>query len=101
MPRYNETPNIRDVDGQRIKSTWIYVAPPKTSSDIYIRIVAPDRLDRLANEFYTSQFDWPIIAAANGIGKGTLWVKSNTVLRIPNTDNINITDYIKSINKSR
>lgn len=101
MPRYNETPNIQNETGQRIKSTWIYVAPPNSSDDVYIRITSPERLDNLANKFYRNQSDWSIIAAANGLGKGTFWVPSNTILRIPAINNINVTDYMKTINKSR
>lgn len=101
MPRYSETPIIKNSIGQRQRATWIYIAPPAANTDIYIRTTSPERLDRLANKFYKNQFNWPVIAAANGIGKGTLWVKSNTVLRIPYSQQIDISNYITSINKSR
>lgn len=99
MPRHSNTPIIRDTDRQRRLATWIYVAPPANSTDTYIRVTSPERLDRLADQFYGNQFDWPIIATANGIGKGTVWVKPNTVLRIPNTNNNN--DLVTNINESR
>ena len=42
-----------------------------------------ERLDTLAYTIYGDSSYWWVIAAANGLGKGTLIVPANTKLRIP------------------
>jgi nucleoid-associated protein YgaU len=58
-----------------------------------------ERLDKLALTFYEDATLWWIIAAANGLGKGTLLIPGGVKLRIP--DRINIQDYVNTINASR
>ena len=70
-----------------------------SSNDIYIQTTSPERLDRLANNFYQDATMWWVIAAANGIGKGTLMVSANTRLRIP--DKMIVQQVIDDINRSR
>jgi hypothetical protein len=53
----------------------------------------------LANKFYGNVSNWDIIATANGIGKGTLWVQPDTILRIPIVTRLD--DQITNINKTR
>lgn len=84
MSRYNTTPVIQPLNEKRRKSTTIFPSLPlNTDSDIYIRTTSIERLDKLAYKFYDDQTMWWIIAAANGLGKGTLIVPNNTRLRIP------------------
>ena len=64
---------------------------------IYIRTTSMDRLDKLALYFYEDSTMWPIIATANGLGKGTIIVPPNTKLRIP--ANTNSTNTIVNANK--
>ena len=68
-------------------------------NDTYITTTTPDRLDKLANDFYGDSQFWWIIASANGLGKGTLIVPANTTIRIP--ENSGIDDFIQQINTQR
>jgi nucleoid-associated protein YgaU len=69
------------------------------TSDLYIQVTSADRLDILASKLYGDQSLWYIIAAANGLGKGSLVVPPNTVLRIPSTEQT--ISFINSINTRR
>ena len=69
--------------GKRKVDTVIVTAPDKQQTDFYIKITSLERLDILAYKFYDDVTAWPILAAANGIGKGTLFVQPGTILRIP------------------
>lgn len=99
MNRYASTQVIRDsVNRRRFEST-IYSPVPVSSTDTYIRISGTERLDKLAYQFYGDQTFWPVIAISNNIGKGTLIVKSGTVLRMPDTDTVK--QFINTINNTR
>lgn len=100
MSRYETTSQIKTETGVRRAATTI-IQIPESSGDRYIQILAPDRLDKLAVEFYNDVTLWWVIAAANGVGKGTYLVPTDTILRIPDIKNININDYIYKINKFR
>jgi nucleoid-associated protein YgaU len=58
-----------------------------------------ERLDKLALDFYNDGSLWWVIAAANGLGKGTLVVQPNTRLRIPSETGVQ--DRIQQANKQR
>ena len=98
MSRYNNSTTIKDKFGKNIISTNI-IRIEGSGDDIYIRITSPHRIDLLAYEFYGDVENWYIIAAANGLGKGSLWIPSDTVVRIPIGNNIN--SYITKINNER
>ena len=83
MNRYRDTTTILDNKGRRKKASIIYPIPPLTAADTYIRTSTVERIDLLANKFYGDLTLWWVIAAANGLGKGTLIVPANTNLRIP------------------
>ena len=57
-------------------------------NDTYIETTSIDRLDIIANEFYNNAAFWWVIAAANGLGKGSLVIPPGTVLRIPNVTEV-------------
>jgi hypothetical protein len=100
MSRYITAAVQRDVNTDKRKlSTIIVPTPPVRSSDIYIQTMGVERLDKLALTFYEDATLWWIIAAANGLGKGTLLIPGGVKLRIP--DRINIQDYVNTINASR
>ena len=100
MPsRYATTKNIKDDDGVRRASTTIIPVIPRSDADVFIRTTTVERLDLLANQFYSDATMWWAIAGANGLGKGTLYVAENTRLRIP--DITTVTDIITSKNASR
>jgi hypothetical protein len=98
MNRYQTTTQIKTESGIRRASTTI-IQIPESDSDRYIKTITAERLDKLAVDFYNDVTMWWVIAAANGIGKGTFLVPPDTVLRIPSISNIN--EVIQQINKSR
>jgi len=83
MSRYSITSTIKDSNGKQKKATTIIPTIPTSNNDTYIETTTSERLDKLAYTFYEDITLWWIIAAANGLGKGTLIVPSNTILRIP------------------
>ena len=83
MSRYTTSNIIKDEDGKQRRATTIFPTIPATTSDTFIITTSSDRLDKLANIFYEDVSLWWVIAAANGLGKGTLFVPPNTKLRIP------------------
>jgi hypothetical protein len=99
MSRYNTTAEIRDNKDKRRRATTIIPVMPITTNDIYIVTTGIERLDKLAQTFYDDVSLWWIIAAANGLGKGTLIIPENTNLRIPSKSNAQ--DVIIQLNKSR
>jgi hypothetical protein len=99
MSRYNSTETIKDKTGSRYYATTIFPVVNTRPDDIYIVTTTIERLDKLAYTFYDDVSLWWIIAAANGIGKGTFIVPSETRLRIPSKNNIQ--DIVIATNKSR
>ena len=87
MSRYSTTQTIRDNNEKRRFASTIIPSLPLSPADIYIRTTSVERLDNLAYRFYQDPTLWWIIAAANGLGKGSLMVPSNTALRIPDKTN--------------
>ncbi len=100
MSRYETTSQIKTESGVRRASTTI-TQIPESDTDRYIQITSIERLDKLAFDFYGDMTMWWVIAAANGIGKGTFLVPTNTTLRIPDITNNIINEYIYQINRSR
>jgi hypothetical protein len=82
--RYNNAPIQTDSARKRKIGTYIISLPDNDAADLYIQVTSVDRLDILASKLYGDQRLWYIIAAANGLGKGSLIVQPDTVLRIPN-----------------
>lgn len=99
MSRYLTNRVQRDETGVRKLSTTIIPTAPLTGTDFYIQTTTVERLDKLARIFYEDSSLWWIIAAANGLGKGTYIVPENTKLRIP--DKSNIQQVINDTNNSR
>jgi phage tail protein X len=100
MNRYLTTPVTKnELTGRRRLETTLFPVLPVAANDIRIRTTSIERLDKLAYKFYGDATAWPIIAAANGIGKGTLVVKPDTSLRIPVISDIQ--SYITNINNTR
>lgn len=97
--RYQTTLQIKDEKGVRHGATTIIPPVPATGEDLYIRTVSIERLDKLALDFYDDSSLWWVIAAANGLGKGTIMVPSNTRIRIP--DKTGIQDLILRVNNQR
>lgn len=72
-----------DNDNRRVFESTLYPIIFIDSRDIFITSKAGDRLDLLADTFYSDVTLWWIIAHANGIGKGTLNIEPGLQLRIP------------------
>ena len=83
MGRYSTTSKLKDSNGKRKLSTTIVPIMDESSEDVFIEITSPERLDTLAHLFYQDSTLWWVIAASNGLGKGTLIVPQNTTIRIP------------------
>lgn len=100
MNRYLTSKTITDKNSRKRKlSTVIFPQMPGNADDVYIQITTTERLDILASQFYDDVNAWPVIAVANGLGKGSLLVKPGTVLRIPTKQNF--TDIIERLNITR
>ena len=97
MNRYQDLSIIKDQNGRRkFKTTFIpYI--DKSDNDIYVITDPSDRLDLLANQFYSDSTGWPIIATANNLGQGTLNVEAGIQIRIP--DPTKYRDYIIQISR--
>jgi len=87
MSRYSTTSTIRDNNEKRRFASTIIPSLPVSFGDIYIKTTTIERLDNLAYRFYQDPTLWWIIAAANGLGRGSLMVPTNRSLRIPNKTN--------------
>jgi len=81
--RYKKSATKRTSTGTRYKESIIIPNIPITQDDRYVEVSITDRLDLLAHKYYGNRNFWWIIAAANGIGKGTLYIQAGTILRLP------------------
>lgn len=87
MNRYIAAQIIQNpITRKRNLSSTIFSQVPTSPGDIYIRTTSAERLDKLALAFYKDETTWPVIAVANAIGKGSLMVLPNTLLRIPDPE---------------
>jgi hypothetical protein len=98
MNRYSTTKIIKTDSGKRRLETTI-LPPVNNGSFILIRTTSTERLDKLAQRFYGDPTAWPIIAEANGIGKGTIVIPPNTRLQIPTINDID--NFLNNINSRR
>jgi phage tail protein X len=99
MSRYNNSTSIKDTNGIRKQSTVIIPTPTQSTEDAIIQTTSIERLDLLAYKFYGDASLWYVIASANGLGKGSLIIPTNSRLRIP--DVTYIQEQIQTINLSR
>ena len=95
MNRYQDLLIIKDQNGRRKFKTTFIPYFDKSDNDIYVITDPSDRLDLLANQFYSDSTGWPIIATANNLGQGTLNVEAGIQIRIP--DPTKYRDYIIQI----
>jgi hypothetical protein len=99
MNRYSNTKIIKKRNKKRRLATTIYPDIPVTTNDVYIRTTTPERLDNLAYTFYKNVEYWWIIAQANNLGKGSLIVPQDTLIRIP--DETIVKDLLVATNNNR
>lgn len=99
MNRYAESVIIKNANGKQRRSTIILPNIQLSPNDTYIQTTTIERLDLLAFDLYNDVTLWWVIAAANGLGKGSLIVPQNTLLRIPDVSNLEA--QIQKVNTSR
>ena len=105
MNRYQNIQESRVTDdiirpiGKRYYDTTKYPEIPFRSNDIYVITGFGDRLDLLANQYYSDTTLYWIIAIANPdvINFGSIYIEEGTQLRIPLNINQIINSY-KSLN---
>ena len=81
--RYENNATQKLDDGRVVYRYRIYPNIPLSDNDIYIVTQQGDRLDSLANQFYSDTSLWWIIATANNVHDGSLSVPDGTTLRVP------------------
>ena len=87
--RYDYTFVIRNENNKRVYKTTILPFIQPNINDIYIDVDYGDKLDAIAFTYYNQASLWWIIALANNIGKGSIYIQNKMQLRIPsNIDEI-------------
>lgn len=81
--RYANVETKKIQDGRKVLATKILFEIPKANSDIYIITQETDRLDTLANQFYSDPSLWWIISLANNLNRADIGVEPGIRLRIP------------------
>lgn len=94
MQRYKQVKVKKDEDGNRYRVSTTYPSDiPRSEDDLYIYVRGGERLDNLAAKYYKDTTLWWIIALANNIGKGSLFIPAATRIRIPH----NTSEYIRKM----
>lgn len=79
---YSEKLNTKETKKRYLESV-IYPKIPNSDEDFYIVTQSTDRLDLLSNQYYGDPQYWWVIAIANNINDGTLYIDSGRQIRIP------------------
>lgn len=85
---------LRIYNNKRIPETIFYPKIDKDDNDIYIITKENDRFDLLAYKYYNDSTFWWIIAKANNIFNGSLFIEPGIQLRIPTNIDLIIKNYI-------
>ncbi len=83
MQRYKDTQIGIDKDNNRVYKPTFYPKIEILDSDIFIISKDKDRLDLLANKYYSDPSLWWVIAKANDITLGKFSLNAGLELRIP------------------
>lgn len=81
--RYKEIEPKKNENNDRVYKTMLLPNIQREINDIYIIGKANDRLDLLASKYYGDSSLWWVIAEANKLGKGSLFVPIGGQIRIP------------------
>jgi len=85
-----------------VYKTNIFPKIDRHETDIYIHVRDGDRLDNLAYHYYRDVTLWWVIAQANHIGKGTMYIKAAQQIRIPHFERVfDVLNELYEIQKSR
>lgn len=77
----NKYQNIKRINGKLKTVKFPKITP--SEKDIVILSKDSDRLDLLAQSYYSDQTLYWIIAIANNLGKGSVEIQPGTIIRIP------------------
>lgn len=90
MDRYINSKVLLTGEKKRYYETILYPKIEKSDTDIYMITNHGDRLDVIAYEKYGDVSLWYVIALANGLVNGSVFVPAGTQLRVPmNLDQFN------------
>ena len=82
--RYSKSrPKIDPKTKNRVGEIPHYHNIPPAAGDFYLLTTEGSRLDLISNQFYQTPKYWWVLALANNMGKGTLFVTPGYQLRIP------------------
>jgi len=92
MKRYEENKakltNKFNDKRKKVFKTIIYPKIELHVDDIYIESRQGDRLDNIAYQYYRDTTLWWVLAEANNIGKGTMYVDPGRKIRIPHPQHV-------------
>lgn len=94
---YAETITKKETKKRYLESV-IYPKITVSDEDFYIITQSTDRLDLLSNQYYGDSKYWWIIAVANNINDGTLYIEEGRQIRIP-TNLASILTELERINR--
>lgn len=83
MGRYDESTILRDENGTRYLNRIQYPTIPLRDSDILVKGLFGQRIENLANKFYGNVELWWIIARANEMKNGSMYLVPGKEYRIP------------------
>ena len=83
--RYQYTTETTGSDSPRHYETTLLPNILPKLGDVYIRARYTDRLDLLAFQYYGQASLWWVIAEANKLGKGSLYIEPGIQIRIPSS----------------
>jgi hypothetical protein len=87
---------------KKVYKTVLYPKIERHETDIYIEVRDGDRLDNLAYQYYRDVTLWWVIAQANNIGKGSMYIEPGQRIRFPSADRVNIfTNMLTDIQEER
>ena len=81
--RYRYSRIRKGTSGKRVRESILLPTPPLNINDTHVEVGIHDRLDLLAQKYYNNKNLWWVIAAANNVGKGTMYFTQGTIIRIP------------------
>jgi nucleoid-associated protein YgaU len=75
--------DLLTVDGVEFWDTVVFPSIPTSDADVYHEVRAGDRIDNLANHYYSDPVLWWVIAVANDLELLPTELMEGKVLRIP------------------
>tara|TARA_R110001592_G_scaffold146929_1_gene371187 strand:+ start:1148 stop:1474 length:327 start_codon:yes stop_codon:yes gene_type:complete len=101
---FNKSQITRNHNDERkhVYKTNIFPKIPRHETDVYIHARSGDRLDNLAYSYYQDVTLWWVLAQANHIGKGSMYITAAQQIRIPHIERVfDIVDELYEIQKHR